>query len=350
MSTEREYAMDYLRVVCCFLIVLLHFSSSYWSSVPIDSYPFRVMSIYNCITRVGVPIFLMLSGYFLLGGEDTFEWKRYLKRPTKIVISFYVWACFYAFQGFVVEFIRTGSITAERWEFTKRELIFGHYHMWFCFLICGYYILLPIAKRIAADKNVLTLFIILWVLFGFVFPCACAWLNLPILSTYLSGYEMNAVKGYWGYFFLGYYIKHCEWSVWKKNIVYVLGIVSLGLTMYLTIWQSASEGRYVETWFSTSSPFVLLMSWAFFMLFSSIKVKSDMKMNSIVVRMSECAFFVYMFHVFLLEKMNLIGITTISFNAVLSVPLLSIFAFLISVFMGVFVKKIPFLGKILLFK
>jgi len=119
--------------------------------------------------------------------------------------------------------------------------------------------------------------------------------------------------------------------------------------MYLTIWQSASEGKYVETWFSIGSPFVLLMSSAAFLFFCSMKIDGGLKTNKIIVKVSECTFFIYMFHVFLLEKMNLLGITTTSFNAMISVPLLSILAFCLSLLLALLVKKIPFFGKILLF-
>jgi len=61
MMEKREVNMDYLRIFCSFLIVLLHFSSSYWNCVPIGSYQFTVMTMYNCFTRAGVPVFIMLS-------------------------------------------------------------------------------------------------------------------------------------------------------------------------------------------------------------------------------------------------------------------------------------------------
>lgn len=350
MAKTRETNMDLLRIVCCFLIVLLHFSSSYWSCVPIGSYSFVVMSAYNCITRVGVPIFIMLSGYFLLDKQEEFDWKTYLKRPLKLLLTLYIWSAFYAFQGLIVEFIKTGTVSAKRLEYTKDEFIFGHYHMWFCFLIVGYYLLLPIAKKLAEDFRILTLFIVLWIVFAFVFPCAFSWLNLSSFSRYFEGLEMNAVKGYWGYFFLGYFIKRCNLSKAKRVVIYLAGTVSLGLTFFLTIYESIIGEKYAETWFSTGSPFVLCMTIAVFTFFNSMKCNPGDRAKRIISNVSESTFFIYMLHVFILEKLNLIGITTISMNALISVPLLTIVAFLSSLVIARIVKRIPYVGKLLLLK
>lgn len=350
MSKAREYNMDCLRIVCCFLIVLLHFSSSYRSCVPIGSYSFNVMTVYNCITRVAVPLFIMLSGYFLLDKEYSFEWKSYIKRPAKLLLTFYIWSAFYAFQDLIIELIKTGAASKERLEYTRNEFIFGHYHMWFCFLIIGYYLLFPIAKKIAEDFRVLTLFIVLWIVFAFVVPCLFSWLDLPTFSRYFGSFEMNAVRGYWGYFFLGYYIKRCNWTGLKKLIIYLCGLLSLGLTIYLTIHQSLSENAYVETWFSTGSPFVLCMTVAVFTLFHALTFIPGTRAKRIIKSVSECTFFIYMFHIFILEKLNLVGITTVSMNALISVPLLTIAAFASSLLIAEIVKRIPVIGKLLLYK
>lgn len=56
--------------------------------------------------------------------------------------------------------------------------------------------------------------------------------------------------------------------------------------------------------------------------------------------------FIYMFHMFVIEKLNLIGITTISFPAIISVPILTIFTFTVSLFGAFAVDRIPFVRKI----
>lgn len=63
---KREVRYDLLRIVACFAIVLLHVSGGYWSVVDINSSDFTIMTVYNSLTRFGVPVFFMLSGLFLL--------------------------------------------------------------------------------------------------------------------------------------------------------------------------------------------------------------------------------------------------------------------------------------------
>ena len=57
-----------------------------------------------------------------------------------------------------------------------------------------------------------------------------------------------------------------------------------------------------------------------------------------------------MFHIFILEKLNLVGITTISFNPLLSVPVLSAVAFAVSLGLAQIARRIPVIGKMLLYK
>ena len=55
-----------------------------------------------------------------------------------------------------------------------------------------------------------------------------------------------------------------------------------------------------------------------------------------------------MFHMFVIEKLNLIGITTVSYPAVISIPVLTIFAFLVSLLGAFLAGHIPVVRKIVL--
>lgn len=69
---KRSIKYDLLRITACFAIVLLHVSNSYWYVVDVDSQEFAAMTVYNSFTRFGVPVFVMLSGLFVLDSEKEF--------------------------------------------------------------------------------------------------------------------------------------------------------------------------------------------------------------------------------------------------------------------------------------
>lgn len=59
--------------------------------------------------------------------------------------------------------------------------------------------------------------------------------------------------------------------------------------------------------------------------------------------------FVYMFHMFVLEKLNLVGITTVAYPAGISIPVMTVFIFIVSL-IGAFVADyIPVVRKIVMF-
>ena len=145
---NRITKYDILRVIACFSIVLLHVSASYWSVVDVHSKEFLIMTIYNSLTCFAVPVFFMLSGLFLVSPQK--ENLAIGKRILKLLVLFYVWSAFYAFQGVAIDALH-GAVTKEVWASVQR-FIFGHTHMWFIQILIGFYILIPIARQICAKK------------------------------------------------------------------------------------------------------------------------------------------------------------------------------------------------------
>ena len=103
---KREFALDLLRVMACFLVVWQHVTECYYinpdMSVPShDEMP--LIGWMNSMTPIEVPLFVMVSGYFLLPMkmDITAFFKR---RFTRILIPFVVWcvaysAYFMAYRG-----------------------------------------------------------------------------------------------------------------------------------------------------------------------------------------------------------------------------------------------------------
>lgn len=342
---RRIVKYDVLRVIASFSIVLLHVSASYWSVVDVHGREFMVMTIYNSFTRFAVPVFFMLSGLFLAAPER--EDAAVGKRVLKLVILFYVWSAFYAFQGVAIDALR-GQFTMEVWNASVERFIFGHIHMWFLQMLCGFYLLIPVARHLSAKKEVLQYYLILWVAFRYLFPCFTGIFHLYTIQARIDSLGMNTLAGNFGYFLLGYYLNVTDIRKEIRRVIYAMGIVSVGLTAFLTIWDCRASGTYTETWFSPASLNVLVMCSAIFIFFKYCRAFDKTKRIDLWRKLSGYTFFIYMFHVFIIEKLNLVGITTVAFPPVISIPVLTIFTFVVSLFGAFIVDHIPVVRKIIM--
>ena len=341
----RIIKYDILRIIASFSIVLLHVSASYWSVVDVHSREFLVMTIYNSFTRFAVPVFFMLSGLFLVTPER--ENVAVGKRILRLVILFYVWSAFYAFQGVAMDALH-GEFSMEVWTASVERFIFGHIHMWFLQMLCGFYLLIPVARQLCVKKEVLQYYLILWVAFRYLFPCLTGIFHLYTIQARIDSLGMDTLASNFGFFLLGYYLNATDIKKEMRWIIYVMGIVAVGLTAYLTVRDCRETGTYMETWFSPASLTVLVISTAIFICIKYCGVLDNLKRAYMWKKLSGYTFFIYMFHMFVIEKLNLIGITTVSFPAVISIPAITIFTFIVSL-LGAFVADhIPFVRKIVM--
>lgn len=343
MARVAKY--DLLRIAASFSIVLLHVSASYWSVVDIHGSEFIVMTVYNSLTRFAVPVFFMLSGLFLVSPqrENVSPGRRILK----LVLLFYIWSAFYAFQGAAVDALR-GEFSAEVWRAAIERFIFGHVHMWFVQMLVGFYFLIPVARQICVKKEILRYYLILWVLFRYLFPALTGMLHWDTVQARIDSLGLDMLLNNFGYFLLGYYLDATEIKKGLRRGIYIAGIGAVCLTAFLTVRDSRVSDAYVESWFSPASLNVLVMSTAIFVCFKYGRIFASVKKPDIWKKISGYTFFVYMFHMFVIEKLNLMGITTVSFPAVISIPVLTLFTFVISL-LGAFVADhIPVIRKVVM--
>ncbi|MCI8846867.1 MAG: acyltransferase family protein [Lachnospiraceae bacterium] len=342
---SRIVKYDILRVVACFSIILLHVSASYWSVVDVRGGEFLVMTVYNSLTRFAVPVFFMLSGLFLVAPER--ENVAIGKRVLRLVMLFYVWSAFYAFQGIAVDTLK-GAFSMEVFRAAVERFIFGHIHMWFLQILCGFYLLIPIARQISAKRETLRYYLLLWIVFRFLVPTLTEAFGLATLQARIDSLGLDMLVGNFGYFLLGYYLNTTNIRKKVRWCIYAMGIGAWILTPFLTVGSCIKSGTYVEKWFSPGSLNILVMTIAVFVFFQYGKAFEQVKRADIWGKLSRYTFFVYMFHMFVLEKLNLVGITTVSYPAVISIPVMTVFIFIVSLFGAFVAGHIPFVRKIVM--
>ncbi len=284
------------------------------------------MTFYNGITRGAVPIFVMLSGMFMI--PKSVPPKNLLRRILLLIACFYGWSFFYAFQGLAFKFITRNAITSQDVFNSCQRFIFGHYHQWFILMTIGLYLILPFVKKICTEKNLMRYFIILWLFITFA-------ANILYIQGITTKLQLNLVSGYAGYFILGYYLTQITIKKIYRIGIYILGFAGATYTILKTIIDTQNSGTFIDTYFLPFTWNVLFMAVAIFVLFQyEIKIK-----NTFISKIAKSTLFVYMLHPFFIEKLNLMGIIIIKGNPWWTVPVMSMGIFIVSVLIALVVFK-----------
>ena len=71
---KRNYSIDTLRTIATFLVVLIHVSAKYIDTA-INNLSFNksfwIANISDSFSRIAVPLFVLISGMFLLGRKES---------------------------------------------------------------------------------------------------------------------------------------------------------------------------------------------------------------------------------------------------------------------------------------
>lgn len=144
----RNFSLDFLKLLLAFLIIALHiFPVSGLKGIEgVISY-----EIANGITRIGVPTFFIVSGYFL---RNKMQDKAYLlKYGKRIFLLFIVWQLLYLPD--MIRFYSLGKFTS--FEFFLK-LVFGYWHLWYLVATVGGVYLLYVSRNFTViSKFVLAL-------------------------------------------------------------------------------------------------------------------------------------------------------------------------------------------------
>ncbi len=338
---ERVIYLDILKAICCFLVIVLHVSTQNWSNCDVNSFAWDIFNIYDSITRFTVPVLVMISGALFLNGKKQIEIKSlYRKNILRLIISYLFWSTIYA--AYLLMFVERGSLK----EFVF-NVINGYYHMWFIPMIIGLYILVPILRKVAEDVDVMRYFIIVSLFFTFLVPVG---LKLPYIAKFKSVYENMELYfplGYVSYFVLGHYLANKETGHMRKLIM-AGGAAGILLTIGISKILSIKNG-YATGYYGNDTIPVLLASVAIFegvkYLCSENQVEGRVRQGINIG--SKYSLGIYLLHPLLILILKGLGLNTLTFNPVISVPIISIIVYLLSMALVLLLSKIPKLGKVI---
>lgn len=348
---ERVIYFDLLRITAMIAVIVLHTAASGWYGKDVHSFVWRTFNVYDSLVRWGVPVFTMISGALFLSPAKQISIKTlYSQYILRLVLAFIAWSCFYA------------VFSLEAGDGIKDFLtmfIEGYYHMWFLFMLVGLYIIIPPLRRITASAEATKYFLVISLVFSFIIPAIMLAMKCvdslygsslyDLTEQVYADVNFHFAIGYSFYFVLGYFLSAATLTRRQEWICYILGIVGFCLTTFLTKGISYYFYRPNGTFYENMTINVMMESVAVFVLFKC-RISSLVKRERTVMltrKLSKLSFGVYLIHPFFLELLGLFGIDTMSFNPVLSVPLIAAVVFFLSLVVSAVLNKLPVIGKYL---
>ena len=146
---ERDFSLDVLRVLACFLVILLHVGVFYYQTkdssnnvVIVRDSSAYVVGYMVSWCRTSVPLFFLMSGYLLLPVKMSLG-DFFHRRFSRILYPFLFWCVVYA-VGYAV--IKGSSLTQFLTNIMMIPVDYGTRigHLWYVYTLSGLYLLAPI--------------------------------------------------------------------------------------------------------------------------------------------------------------------------------------------------------------
>lgn len=264
---QRQANYDWMRVFAMCMVILNHVADYYYCIWEANGWtPSRTIYVYEGMSHFAVPLFLMLTGVFVIDKAGRTSPKEfYLKFLKKLGIPFVIFVLVYYAYDLI-----NGRIT---WDGVYRSLYRGFtstYAHWYVVMLAMIYALLPIvafckkhAEYKAYEKVCVAIFV---------------WL--------MTSKHFNSSTVSWGYgniYFLGYVLigdvihtrlkdKHCN----AAALILIVVSVAISGTANLILRQIVIDGgSYYNTLFGYAGPWRIAATLIAFIGFTLLDIKKD---------------------------------------------------------------------------
>lgn len=317
-TQDRLVFADYLRVVACFLVMLVHASENFYgadssgmagnvSMLANEANRFWAAFYDGGLARACVPLFMVLSAFLLVPMKaGTTMTGFYKRRFTRILPPFVLFLVLYSVLP-----VLWGAISPVQSLADLRNIPFNFPsmagHLWFMYPLISLYLIIPVVspwleKATAKEERI---FIGL-----FIVSCFIPWIHRFISPELWGECFWNRFSmlwycsGYLGYLVVAHYIRfHLGWDNRKRlSIGAACFLVGAAFTTW-SFWKEGVPGQLIETpileWsWEFCTPNVLLQTVGIFLMFTCIG--NSRPAPRIITEISRLSFGMYLMHMFYL--------------------------------------------------
>lgn len=300
---SRNISLDIVRVVAIFAVVMIHTSAFCLMSYERGTWEFTVGNIFDSVSRLGVPLFVMISGALMLDETRTVTVRNILCKNVKnILLLLFFWSFLYAVVFRIILPLQAGN--SVRLRTFLENVLFGYYHLWYLYMIVGLYLATPFLRAFVKKENtsLVLLFLAIALVSQYV-PTVCTTLSaltdvwprfkeLTYISRFANQFKLGFFGQYAAYYVMGWYIVHVGIpSIRKKYALFCAGILSLVFTILLV----QATGEYSNA-YSNQNLLIFLYSSGVFLLLTSIRWQINGPIRTGILLLSKLSFGIYVVH------------------------------------------------------
>src|SRR3972149_6991597 len=310
---------DLLKILAIYAVIVIHTAAPYLILFETNGlYDWWAGNLYDSIARWCIPVFVMLSGLFLIDKyrEETFR-SFFAKRFTRVLVPLIVWS-----------FI---------------------YFLWFMYLLIGLYLLAPLLGIYMKHSCCCHAwyYLALWFALVPVLTFIESWFDI---TTYISPGAGNTIFKFTGYFILGWMLRDFEARPATKILLVLFFLTGLFITAYGTYLTTIvrSNGQFKDLFYEYWSFNVFMMSVSIFLLGKGMKLaifsRYEYGRKALHVT-AACVPGVYLVHAVVLAaaRRGLLGIelTPDMMDPFVGIPVFALVVFAASLLIVFIVKNLP---------
>jgi len=327
IAEQREIWPDILRIVAVFAVLVLHTGVEHFYRIDTRTATWQGCNLYESLVRFCVPVFIMVSGRFLLDPAREYTLKKlYGVKILRLATAYLFWSAFYVLADywFALQYGLDVKLSCSGF---LREVVAGKYHLWFLPVMAGLYMITPVLRHIVRSETVTVYFLALSLVFVSVVHTLDV---IPFFhDTFTPEIDRLGIKlaaGFSGYYVLGYWLsRHNLRSATRKSVC-LAGILAVLATAVINGVIGYRLHRAGEWMFGTLTLNTLLAAAAVF-VFCQYRFQDwrpGPGPRKLIAMLGKWSFGIYLVHLFFLAALNYTLIRLDVFSLVCAHPLVSI--------------------------
>ncbi len=336
LRKERIFYLDEVRAIAILLVLLAH--TIKYFPVNINYLTSPTLLSYLAISRMGVPLFFMLSGALLLNKEYSIS-QFIKKRFSRVLIPAVFW--------YIILFLSVAYANAFNFNLIN-VWIYDAPFPWFVCAIIGIYLLMPVFNSFIKEYGTkgAEYFLLLWIIFIIL-------TNFNLTQEYYVTLIFQNFGVFMGYVVLGYYLTNKQFNIYSLPMAIFCAIIFI-ICVAINIYNALNFTTivYIESISIIIQCSALVLILRYLSKFASLNPKSALSklhgfieksfIGIIIYTLSICSYTIYLMHEHIINLLlQYYPITT--FNLVPAAFLLLAIG---SLAVAVILSKIPILNKI----